>query len=203
MKKLIKYFGNGLLFLIPVGATIYVVYWLFSTIDGLVYEQLKGASAEDISWWHHGFGVLITLFVILLVGFLTSLFITRPITQLVEKLFTRLPLIKLLYSSIRDLIGAFVGDEKKFDQPVMVNLFPGGTARALGFITRESLEIFGLQDEVAVYFPQSYNFAGSVLIVARDQITRLDADSAEVMAFIVSGGVSGHAKEHDASSTLQ
>ena len=192
MKRLIRYFGNGLLFLIPVGGTVWVVYTIFSSIDKWVYNQISDPNQPPLGWWHHGFGVLITLAVILVVGVLTTLFITRPITQLVERLFGRVPLVKLLYSSIKDLIGAFVGDKKKFDQPVMVTLVPDSGVKSLGFVTRKSMEMLGLKDEVAVYCPQSYNFAGSVLIVPRQHITPIDGvDSSDVMAFVVSGGVSG------------
>ena len=193
MKRLITYFGSGLLFLVPVGASVYVVCWLFGTIDGTVKKLL----GEHLGWWVSGLGVLISLAVIILVGALTSLFITRPILQLVEKIFGRLPLIKLLYSSIKDLIGAFVGEKKKFDKPVLVDLLGQGKSRMLGFVTRHSLECLGLKDEMAVYLPQSYNFAGSVVVVRREQVTELDADSSEVMAFIVSGGVSGVGAHRD------
>lgn len=187
MKRLARYFGSGLLFLIPVVLTVYIVFWLFSSIDNLVRSIAEHMGRKPLP----GMGVVITLAVILLVGFFSSLFITRPVLQLVEKMFGRLPLIKLIYSSIKDLIGAFVGEKKKFDQPVLVTLVPEGKVKALGFITRSSLDFLGLQGEVAVYFPQSYNFAGSVLIVPRGQVQAIGADSSDVMAFIVSGGVSG------------
>jgi uncharacterized membrane protein len=112
---------------------------------------------------------------------------------LTEKIFTRLPVVKILYTSIKDLIGAFVGDKKSFDRPILVTA-PEGGAKALGFITRDSLELLGLTDHVAVYFPQSYNFAGNLIIYPRDRVSPLDADSSEVMAFILSGGVSGGQK---------
>ena len=187
MRKLAKYFASGLLFLIPVAATVYVVYGIFSAIDGGVRALL----GDQLDWWFTGLGVVISLAVVTLVGVLTSLFIMRPIVQLVERVLGGLPLIRLLYSSIKDLIGAFVGEKKKFDQPVLVSVIKGGSAKALGFVTRRSLDFLGLKDEVAVYFPQSYNFAGNVLIVGADQVQLVDADSSEVMAFIVSGGVSG------------
>ena len=192
MKTLARYFGSGLLFLIPVVVTIYAVYWLFTTVDNTVLSILMGEQAEsEPGWWRTGLGVAISLGVITLVGFLTSLFITRPIMQVVEKVFGRLPLIKLLYSSIKDLIGAFVGEKKKFDKPVLVSLTESGNVKLLGFVTRTSLECLGLTDQVAVYLPQSYNFAGSVVIVPGSQVAPLAADSSEVMTFIVSGGVSG------------
>lgn len=186
MRRLAKYFISGLLFLIPVMVSVYIVYWVFSTVDRLVRE-LSGQQWED---WIPGLGVVISLAVITGVGVLSSLFITRPILQLVEKIFERVPLIKLLYSSIKDLVGAFVGDKKKFDKPVLVKLTRDGDAKLLGFITSESLEFLSIKDEVSVYCPHSYNFSGCMIIVPRDQVTPIDADSSEVMAFIVSGGVS-------------
>jgi uncharacterized membrane protein len=103
----------------------------------------------------------------------------------------RLPFVRLLYSSTRDLLSAFVGEQRRFDKPVLVTLVPGGHARAFGFVTQESLERFGLDRHVAVYLPQSYNFAGSLLVFPADQVQAVPSDSADVMAFIVSGGVAG------------
>ncbi len=191
MKQLFKYFANGLLFLIPAALSIYIVHWLISAIGGNVWGLLQDNHPNIGPWIGPVIGVLITVIGVTLVGFLSSMFITRPLLQLVVRLFERLPLIKLIYTSIKDLIGAFVGDQKKFDKPVLVNLMPGGNACALGFITRKSLEFLDRPDDVAVYLPQSYNFAGSVLIVKKTQITRLDIDSSDVMTFIVSGGVTG------------
>ncbi|MBI9017671.1 MAG: DUF502 domain-containing protein [Phycisphaerae bacterium] len=191
MKSLFKYFGRGLLFLIPVGATMYVIYWVFTKIGGTVWDLIDKDPENGINnFWGYLVGITVTIAVILTAGVLTSLFITKPLTMLVEKLFGKLPLISLLYSSIKDLIGAFVGDQKKFDTPVMVELIPG-TARSLGFITRKSMEVLDRPDDVAVYFPQSYNFAGSVLIIPANRVEPIDMDSSDVMTFIVSGGVSG------------
>ena len=84
-----------------------------------------------------------------------------------------------------------MGEKRRFDQPVLVSLTPGGHGEAVGFVTRTDLEFLGLLDHVAVYFPQSYNFAGHLLVFPKDQVRPLEAESSEVMAFIVSGGVSG------------
>jgi len=137
-----------------------------------------------------GVGLAITLAGIFLIGLLASNFAGRWFFSLIDRLFNRLPLVKLLYSSLKDFIGAFAGDKKSFDKPALVELTPGGPL-AVGFITRESLDLLGLADHVAVYFPQSYNFAGSVLIIPADRVRPLDLDSSEAMAFVVSGGVTG------------
>jgi len=160
-------------------ATIYIVYVVFVTIDGLLSIPIPGV------------GFLATIALITFIGFLASNIFIGKLFHYTEKLFTRLPLVKLLYFSIKDLIGAFVGDQKGFNKPVVVTLSPESHTKAIGFITRESLEFLGLSDHVAVYFPQSYNFAGNLLVFSKDQVRPLEVDSSRVMAFLVSGGVSG------------
>lgn len=178
MKRITRYFFEGLLVTIPLVATIYVVYIVFIRIDSLFKFQIPGI------------GFIITLFAIFIIGVISSNFITSRLVRFIERLFTRLPLVKMIYTAIKDLIGAFVGDKKGFNRPVLVTLLPGTNIQAIGFVTRESLDHLGLSESVSVYLPQSYNFAGNLLVVPRTQITPLVVESGDLMAFIVSGGVS-------------
>ena len=136
-----------------------------------------------------GAGVVLIVVLVTLFGFLAGNFLTRRMLAGLEYLMQRVPLVRLLYTSSKDLLAAFVGEKRRFDKPVMVEVVPGSGARAFGFITQESLAGLGLDGHVAVYFPQSYNFAGSLVVYPATQVHRLDAESAAVMAFIVSGGV--------------
>jgi uncharacterized membrane protein len=179
MKTIVKSFFQGLIILVPMVVTVYVVYFTFAKIDGLLNIPIPGL------------GFLITLTLITVVGFLASNLVTKKLFDSVEKVFTRLPLVKLIYSSIRDLINAFVGEKKTFDRPVVVALAHGSDAKLIGFVTKDSLDFLGLLDHVAVYVPQSYNFAGNLLVFPRDQVKPVDAQGSAVMAFLVSGGVSG------------
>ena len=179
MKKLIKYFFEGLLFLVPLVATIYVLYLVFVKIDNLFSFRIPGM------------GFVVTLLTVTAIGFIASNFLTRKVVLMVDRLMSRMPFVKMIYTSIRDLIGAFVGEKKRFDKPVLVGIAPGSSMQIIGFITCESLKNLGIADSVAVYLPQSYNFAGNLVIVPRDQVTPLSAESGQVMAFIVSGGVTG------------
>jgi uncharacterized membrane protein len=106
-------------------------------------------------------------------------------------IFNGLPIVKLLYSAIKDILEAFAGDKKSFDKPVLAAVGPGSNAKIIGFVTRESLENLGLEDYVAVYMPQSYNFAGNVLLFPKEAVQPLEIESSQAMAFIVSGGLSG------------
>lgn len=178
MKRLMNYFLKGLLVFVPAAVTVFAIVWVFTKVDGLLNVRIPGL------------GLVITIVFITLIGFVASNFIGKKFFALIDGLFTKLPVVKMLYSSIKDVIGAFAGEKKSFDKPALVELAPGGP-RAVGFITRESMEFLSLAGHVAVYFPQSYNFAGSVLIFPSEQVKPIDVDSTEAMAFVVSGGVSG------------
>jgi uncharacterized membrane protein len=177
MRRIVAYFLRGLVFLAPVAVTVYVCVLLFRTIDGWLGLSIPGL------------GFLATLALITLVGFLGSTFLARSFLALFDRQLERLPFVRFLYSSTKDLVNAFVGEKRRFDQPVAVRLLPGGEVRALGFVTQQSLAQLGLEGFVGVYFPQSYNFAGSLLLVPGRDVERLNASSSDVMAFIVSGGV--------------
>lgn len=178
MKRLLNYFLKGLLVFVPAALTVFAVFIVFTKLDSLLKLPIPGL------------GLVITILAITLIGFLASNFVGNKFFELVDALFTKLPVVKMLYSAIKDVIAAFAGEKKSFDKPAVVELTPGG-AKALGFITRDSLEFLSLSDHVAVYFPQSYNFAGSVLLFPSDRVTPIDINSSEAMAFVVSGGVSG------------
>lgn len=190
MKPVFGYFWRGCLVLAPVGITLYIAWMVFTTIDRLLPIGIPGL------------GFLLTVGIITLVGFLTSNVVGKAVVREIDRWLERVPLLKLLYGSIRDLISAFVGDKKRFDRPVAVGALPGSHIKALGFVTRESIAEPELESYVAVYFPQSYNFAGSVLLVPRDLVEPLTASSADVMTFIVSGGVSGFGIEPSSHSIV-
>lgn len=179
MRRLAQYFLRGLVVTAPVALTLYICWIVFRRVDRLLGFRVPGL------------GFVLTVAIITLVGFLASNLLTRSLVGVVERVMQRLPFVRLLYSSTKDLLNAFVGEHRRFDKPVLVTLVPGGSAKALGFVTRESLDELGVAGHVAVYLPQSYNFAGSLLLFPADQVQPVRAESAEVMAFIVSGGVSG------------
>jgi len=178
MKKISQYFLNGLLVLVPVVATVYVVYLIFSKIDGIFRFNVPGG------------GFLLTVGLILAVGFVTSSLLANKVVLLVDRIFARLPLIAMIYTSIRDLVHAFVGDKRSFNKPVQVAVDANNNIRVLGFVTRDDLNALGIANSVAVYLPQSYNFAGNLIIVDKSLVTPLIGDPGEIMKLIVSGGVS-------------
>ena len=179
IRSITRYFVRGALIIVPFALTIYALYFVFVTIDRLLPFDVPGL------------GLLVTMVTVTLVGFLSSNVIGGTLVDLGEQVLKKVPLVALIYSSIKDLIDAFVGEKRRFDQPVSVALSADGGLRALGFVTRRNLTVLGLHGHVAVYFPQSYNFAGNLVLVPAASVTPVDVPSAELMTFIVSGGVSG------------
>jgi uncharacterized membrane protein len=179
MRHLVRYFLRGLIVFVPAVVSVLVLWNVFLKLDGLLGIPFPGA------------GFVATVAAVTLVGFLASNFVTQRAFEVLDGIFRRVPFVKLVYGSVRDLVNAFVGERKGFDRPVAVALAGEDGPRLVGFATRETLEAPGLEALVAVYVPQSYAFAGHVLLVPRSRVTPLSSTSADTMAFIVSGGVSG------------
>jgi len=180
--QLVHYFVRGLIFLVPTAATIYVLVQIFFIIDGIIPYEIPGRIP--------GLGILTLLFTVTVFGLLTSTILATPFISWGDKLLDRAPLVKTIYSSIKDLVTAFVGNQKKFEHPVLVKMYENAEVQKLGFLTSTDLNDLGLgKDKVAVYLPHSYAFSGNLFVVPAANVTPIDAKSSAVMKFIVSGGV--------------
>lgn len=190
-RALLRYFIKGLLIVVPLGVAVFLIYWAVSNLDkalnlsGILLTDSKGKSL-----YIPGLGILNVILIILVAGVLVTNVITEPIKAWFNRWLNRLPLLKFLYSSIKDLTEAFVGEEKKFNEPVLVEVNEFGLKK-IGFLVKKDLSALDLPGEVAVYFPYSYSFAGQVVIISADKVKHIDVSAAEVMKFVVSGGVSG------------
>ena len=195
MKKLINYLLQGLLYLAPLTITAYIIYAAFNFIDGLSQKIITKFFDVHIP----GLGLLSLLVFLVLIGFLGRTIIAQPLKKIFRKVIDSVPLLNFIYSAFNDLFSAFVGKEKKFNQPVLVKVNLNSDLEKLGFVTEENLDIIQAQGKVAVYFPHSYNFSGELFIVPRTQIRHLDVNSSEMMKFIVSAGLTGWQKQlnHD------
>lgn len=178
MRRIANYFLRGLLITAPAALTLYVCWAAISWADSLLGVPIPGA------------GLIAALAVITVIGALASNFLTRSLVSTADRILARLPLVRLLYISIKDLLNAFVGEHRRFNRPVRARIGEGSAeVYVLGFVTAESLSHFGLDGHVAVYVPFSYSVAGHVLILPADRVIPLAVDAADTMAFLVSGGV--------------
>ena len=177
MKRMLRYFVQGLILTAPLVVTAWVCYAVFTRIDRWLGLSIPGA------------GFVATILLITLVGFVGTTLVTRSLLSAFEEALTHLPFVRLVYTSTKDLLNAFVGEKRRFDKPVIVTLTADGAIRGLGYITQESADTLGAAESVVVYFPQSYAFAGWTFVVPAARVARVETVSSDFMAFVVSGGV--------------
>jgi len=188
---LLNYFIKGLLIVVPLGLALFLIFWAVSKVDSaLNLSDIMWENSKGQPLYIPGLGILNVVIIIMVAGVLVTNVITQPIKNWFNRWLDRLPLFKFLYSSIKDLTEAFVGEEKKFNEPVLVEMNDFGLKR-IGFLVKKDLATINLPGEVAVYFPNSYAFAGIVVIISADKVKPINRSASEVMKFVVSGGVSG------------
>jgi uncharacterized membrane protein len=181
--RILRYFFSGTLFIVPLTATAYFIFVSFQWLDNRL----------DLPY--PGLGFAIIIFVITLIGYLSTNYIFKTFGQWFDRGMNRIPLVKLIYSTVKDLMSAFVGDKKKFNKPVLVQINKENSLFQMGFITQSDLTDLGLNDMVVVYFPHSYAFSGYHYFVPKEHVRPLNIPGTVAMKFIVSGGVSGF-KDH-------
>jgi uncharacterized membrane protein len=174
--KLFRNFVNGIIIITPLTITLYLIY--------LAYQFFADMIQLGTQWWWF----LLIPAAITLLGYLGSKYLIGRFIEYFEKGIVKLPLIKILYSSIKDLLSAFVGDKRKFNKAVLV-AFDGDSLYKPGFITQEDMSIIGMSEFVAVYFPHSYNFSGNLFLCPSNKVKPIEVNGSDYMKFIVSGGV--------------
>jgi uncharacterized membrane protein len=202
-KKTFNYFLQGLLVIAPIAITVYIIYSIFIAIDSLLpifsYTDATGKHVRN-----YGLGFLVIIVATIIIGFLSSFFITAKILKIFDNWLERAPGVKYIYSTTRDFFEAFAGDKKKFTKTVLANVDDNDVWR-IGFITKDDMEVFGMKDYIAVYIPTSYSVAGSVYIIKQDRIKAIptDVSSAQAMKFAVSGGVADVIEDEEEQSIEQ
>lgn len=188
-RAFLNYLIKGLLVILPIALSIFIVIWAVTTVDSwlnvnniLGVDPRTGASRNI-----PGLGLALVVGIIFVTGVFVTYFVTEPMYIWFEKTMDKLPVVKFIYSSIKDLTEAFVGDDKKFNHPVLVEV--EGDMKRIGFLTQSDLSAIGLPGESVVYFPFSYSFAGQIYVVKNEKIKPLNMSAADAMKFVVSGGV--------------
>ena len=178
MKRIINYFLKGLLYIVPITVTMYVVYWFFQKIDGILPFQFPGL------------GIIVILLLITLIGFVGSAAIANPFNNFFNNILNRAPLLKTIYSSVKDMMNTVVGKKKGFSHPVLVKIYENSTIERIGFITNEDVSSLNIEEgKVLVYLPHSYAISGQLFVVDKKNIKTINKSSSEVMKIIISGGV--------------
>lgn len=186
MKTIVRYFFQGLLILVPISICAYIVAVIFLRVGDLLNKT--GITVHP--YVDPVIGLLVVFGFILVVGWIGSSIFIQPLLLLFDRLMEKTPVVKTLYSSVKDLLSAFVGSKKKFDRPVLVTINKQSNIQQLGFITQTDLHELGIKEgKVAVYMPMSYSLSGNLWIVPSENIVAVEHPPGETMKFIVSGGV--------------
>lgn len=187
-KRVLSYFIRGLVLVAPLYVTALIIWTGIEFLDNIIPINIPISNNQTV--YLPGMGGLIILTGIILLGFFFSTVVPQSFLKFTESIMRRIPLVSLIYYSIKDLILAFVGDKKKFQQPVLVTMFKETGIKKIGFITQTDLSHLNIADHVAVYMPLSYSLSGELFIVPVENIVLLEASSTDMMKMLISGGVS-------------
>jgi uncharacterized membrane protein len=189
-QKLINYFLRGLLVLLPFAMTAGIIIWILGVFSDLL--KVHDLGAKELVFYAIGIVIFI-----LITGYFTRGVVARQIIDFFEGIIEKAPGLKFIFGTTKDMTEAFVGDKKKFTEPVLVSFAPG--VDRIGFITRHDMAIIDKPDYMAVYLPASYAISGDLYIVHKDMLTPFNHDSGHLMKFIISGGVASLEKTENAS----
>lgn len=185
-RKSAGYFLQGLLFITPLGVTIFVIVWFVNLLDEL-FEPLFSVVMPDHP---PGVGLIFSFLVLSSIGYLIAHLVSRSAETWFDALMKRAPLAKVIYFSVKDLITVFFGKEEKMGKPVKVLMQRDPIQYRFGFLTRDDLSQFGFDENmISVYLPFSYGVMGTQITVDKKDVEFLNVSSSELMKFIVSGGV--------------
>ncbi len=190
MKNLLNYFFQGLLVLVPITVTFVVIYKIIIWIDDLlpfkIPVMVPGYGILDIP----GLGIITIVVCVTIFGYFARTLVANPFFVFLERLMEKTPLLKIIYTSLKDLVEAFVGEKKRFNQPVLVTVSRDSNVQRIGFVTQNDLTHLGMSKEkLAVYLPFSYGFNGQLVIVPAENVHPINASGTEMMKFVISGGV--------------
>lgn len=197
MKRLQKIFLQGLVTFLPIALTIYIIYAGIAIVDSFLGDSLR----QILPIYIPGLGFLLTVLLILLLGFMLNNLIAGGLFQKMEQRLTQVPFIKAIYSPLRDLMNLFSkgGGPGGLQKVVLVDIGDSGI-RALGLVTRENFhDVPAIEqnagDRVAVYIPMSYGLGGFTLMIPRSRMTPLDMPIEKAMSLAITGWVKADKNE--------
>jgi uncharacterized membrane protein len=204
LKRALTFFLQGVLVVAPVAVTIYLLYWMFTSIDSLLPIFTSKDQFGNSVPHNRGLGFLIIIGALIVIGYLSSNFITGRLFRFFDAIMERAPGVKFIYSTVKDFFEAFVGNKRKFTKPVRVLMRRNPELWQIGFITQEDLSILGDADLICVYMPHSYAVSGVTVIVHRSNVIPIvDISPAGAMKMAISGGVAGYEEMSDDDKTDQ
>ncbi len=198
MKSLGRIFLTGVLTVLPVLATAYLLIWLFTMAESFLGKPLRWLIPDG--YYRGGMGLLVGIVVIFVVGVLMRAYIVRRVFEFSERILLEIPLIKTIYAALRDFFGMFAGQSDHEALQVVTVTLPGSNMRLMGFVTRDEFsdlpEGIAEQGEVAVYLPMSYQVGGYTVFMPRNQLSPIRMSRAHAMRFVLTAGLKSKSNEN-------
>jgi uncharacterized membrane protein len=191
MKNVGSILLKGLVTILPIGLTVYFVYWLGITTESVLSTPIKWAVGNEVYW--PGMGLVTGFVLLFLIGLAVNAFLVRRVLGIGEELLLRVPVVKTVYSAIRDMTR-LVNTEKKKGELDRVVTLDTGFGRLIGFVTQEHANTIGIgggDDLVAVYLPMSYQIGGYTIYIPRSRVVETDLTVEQAMRIVLTGGVRG------------
>jgi uncharacterized membrane protein len=191
MRSIGKIFFTGLLTVLPVLATLYLVLWLVGAMERFFGAQLKWLMPDE--YYRTGMGLLLAALIIFGVGLLMHALLFRRAFGLAERLLLSIPVVRSVYTALRDLFGLIAQNQDAAAMQVVSVTLPGSKMRLMGFVTRSEFGDLppgvGREGEVAVYLPMSYQIGGYMLFLPRELAVPVEMSREEAMKFILTAGL--------------
>ena len=191
MRKIWNTMLKGLVAMLPIGLTLYLVYWLAVTAERLFSGPLKLLIPGHL--YRPGLGLVAGMALLYVVGLGVNAYFVRRALKLGDLLFARIPVVKSIYVAIRDFMRFFPASGQGSDLKRVV-LVPFGPGKAIGFVTAESSVALGVAEgaaPVAVYLPMSYMIGGYTVFLPRESIEPTSLSVEAGMRLALMGGVQG------------
>ena len=192
MNALGKLFLKGLAVVIPVSLTLAILWWMARGAEQFLGGVLMRVLPEG--WYIPGMGLVSALAMTILIGLLTHVILFQKLFAIGDAILHRLPLVKTIYSALKDFIGYLSPDSQVAMSKVVLVRIPGQDFEQLGFVTREDFSRLPLElsveEPIAVYLPMSYQIGGYTLFLPRECLTPVDMSFEDGMKLVLTGAVS-------------
>ncbi len=179
IQSIFRHFLRGLLLVVPVSATLFIIFETIRWVDGLLQIKIPGV------------GLLVVLISTTIIGLLADSIFLKPLFDMFSGLIRKIPVVNFIYTSLNDVVGAVAGEKKKFNRPVLVPFDNDSTLLKPGFVTKDDLSESNLEKYIAVYLPHSYNFSGNLFFIEKSKVIPIEGSNSEIMKFTVSAGLTG------------
>lgn len=180
LANILRYLLQGIVIISPFLITFGLAYYVFDYVDTIIPDMPRGI------------GFVIVVVLLILIGYLGSrLLFGRLLLNLFDRIIEKIPGLKVVYTAVKDFADGFMGEKRKFTNPVLVKMSEHPVMYRVGFITQEDLSKINLTGSVMVYMPHAYAISGFHYILDSQYVQALDMDASDAMKLAVSGGVAG------------